>query len=569
MTQQIQRHCIFARYGRSKDDNNSDVLLVKERLRDPVTGKEKPHVRLVYNYKRPFGITKKPYRNHQQKKEWEWIDKLDIYECTQAELPRRIAKLTNQGGFKSLNQLCQNPYIYGTDVSSAVIYTDHMKRLEEKHNEGWSPLLNVAVMDYETDVDRDNKVLWMGGVSFKDKALIVVTEEYAQGLNPDTLEEQTNALARKLLKQDMEERHITLKVRIAETPAKAVIELIRFCHITKPDIVAFWNSGFDIKVMINALESEGYDPADVFSDPCVPKAFRKFRFTEGSSNRVTASGKKQNFGNEEKWHRVDCLASFQIICAMATYRLLRAADGGKRSYGLDFTLENEIGIRKLEYECPEAPGDQHGTGWHRVMAAKYKIPYMVYNIFDCISVERLDEHTTDLCRNLSIYLDGSEFSQAKSNPRRLGNALHFYLLDQGKLIASTSDDMREPFDKKTLNKRGWIVTLANELTHSDIGAKIWLPEYRTGLKSRIAVHMWDVDVSSGYPSGEIAANVGRGTCLAEVFRVDGYSEQELRRLSVNMSVMPANALWMGSTFLQLPDATQLIQFYKEEQKKQA
>ena len=558
MNPEIEKACMFVLYEKSSQSKTDDLLIVKERVRNPETGAERPTIRLIKNYKRQFAITKKGLQgSHKQKKEWEFKQNLDFYECTTAELPYRIAKALNvHGSYHRLGDLCKSPYVYGSDITSPVLYKQELDNKYNANNkEPWNPDMSIAVMDFETDVVNGTDAIISGAVSFKDKALITVTKDFLGPL-VENVEEEINKLAMKHLKDDMTKRNIKLKVVVCDNDFEVAARLMAAVHALKPDFLVFWNMGFDMKHILRSCDRHHKDPADIFCDPCIPKEFRRFNFRESKANKVTASGKKMNYAAADLWHVVECPSSFYVIDAMVVFKMLRVVEGMRRSYSLDATLESELGIRKLDFDIDDINGS-HNISWHRAMQSRFKLIYMVYNLFDCISVELLDEKTGDLAKKIALYADGSEFSTLKSNPKRLANSLHFYLDEQDKVLCSTSSNMTEAMDRHVIGKRDWIVTLANELTH-EIGANIFDPEHAGDLQSRIATHIYDIDISSGYPSGQWALNVSRGTTLVEVCKIVGQTEHELRRLAVNMTCVPANSIDIGRTFLGLPNINEVL-----------
>ncbi|MFO6295845.1 hypothetical protein, partial [Pseudomonas aeruginosa] len=67
-------------------------------------------------------------------------------------------------------------------------------------------------------------------------------------------------------------------VMVVETPVDIIIECFKRLHTWKPDFFAFWNISFDIGRILKTLEHYGVNPADIFSDPSVPKNYRFFHF---------------------------------------------------------------------------------------------------------------------------------------------------------------------------------------------------------------------------------------------------------------------------------------------------
>jgi hypothetical protein len=78
-------------------------------------------------------------------------------------------------------------------------------------------------------------------------------------------------------------------------------------------------------------------------------------------------------------------------------------------------------------------------------------------------MEMLDEKTLDLQLSLPMFAGFSDFANFNSQPRRAVNALHFFALENNKVIASTPEELREDFDKLTTalgksdeDPSGWI-----------------------------------------------------------------------------------------------------------------
>ncbi len=130
-----------------------------------------------------------------------------------------------------------------------------------------------------------------------------------------------------------------------------------------------------------------------------------------------------------------------------------------QSYSLDFVLNHEGCRGKLKFDqCPYT-----GLMWHQEMQSKFKIEYVIYNLFDCISVELLEEKTKDLAISLPMFSGCSDFQHFRSQPKRIVDDLHFVLLKKRRVIASTGDTMTTEHDTETLSLDGWSVTLPAHL----------------------------------------------------------------------------------------------------------
>lgn len=556
---EINRHCMFTLYAQSNESRTDDAVIIKERLRCIETGREKPYLRIVENPKRPFWISKpEVQKQHKQKREFEFEYNLEKRECTQAELPMRVAKAVGfKGGFQPLSKSCRSPYVYGTDIAVTVLMKNQLDKANAIKNGSWAPDYTLAVMDFETNVHSQDEEILSGALSMKDKAVIVLSEDFAGGIV--NIEERVLEMCHKYLKKDIEERSMKIKVHVVPNDFEVCKMLMRYAHSWKPDFLTFWNMNFDIKKMIQSCERHGKDPAFIFSDPSIPRKYHHFKYKEDAVNRVTASGKKMNKDPSEAWHSVDCPASFYIIDAMCVFRMLRVIEGKRHSYALDPILESELGIRKLEIEGVEG---NHNLNWHKFMQLNKKIEYLVYNLFDCISVELLDEKTGDLSKKIGLYADGSDLKTLSSNPKRLANAIHLFLQERGKVICSTADDMTEEFDKFVLDKKDWIVTLANELAdESGIALYKELPD----LLTRAAVGVADIDITSGYPNAQFIANVSKSTTLAEVCSISGLNKNQIKQLSVDLMACPANAYEICTRVLGMPHFEEVVALWDAEQ----
>jgi hypothetical protein len=556
---EILRQAMFVLYARSNESKTDDAIIVKERLRCKETGREKPHLRIVENPKRPFWISnKETQKQHKQKRDFEYTKNLNEFECTQAELPYRVGRaLGRHGGYARLSELCREPYVYGTDIPVTVLHKNRMDKANAEKNGSWVADYSVAVMDFETNVHSKREEIVSGALSFKDKAVIAVTKDFVSGLVD--VEKRLAEECKKYLEKDILDRNMKIKIEICENDWEVCKTLMCYSHTLKPDFLTFWNMNFDIKKMLDCCHYYNKDPAFLFSDPSIPKKYRHFRYREDAVSKTSVSGKKMNKDPSECWHVVECPASFFVIDAMCVFRMLRVVKGKRHSYALDAILEAELGIRKLE--IPGVEGN-HNLAWHRKMQRDQKLPYLVYNLFDCISVEMLDEKTTDLSKRVGLYADGSDLGSLASNPKRLANAIHLYLQDYGKVLCATSDDMTEKdFDYEVLDKRDWIVTLANELADE---SGIALFEELPYLLSRVAIAVADIDITSGYPNAQFIGNISKSTTLAEVCRIKGLTKADIKRLAVDLMACPANAIQIGADILKMPTPEEWVEMYDQD-----
>jgi hypothetical protein len=414
------------------------------------------------------------------------------------------------------------------------------------------------VFDIETNTLDGSKDIMMASLTFGDKVITAVRRDFFQG--------QIDVIARlrdcadKYLKHYIDKRKIEWEIVLVDTSAQIVVECFRRAHEWKPDFVAIWNIDFDLPICVTALEKEGLDPAEVFSDPSIPKPYRYFNYKQGSKQKKTASGKMTPIKPAAQWHTAFCPASFYFIDAMCVYRQVRTGKAEEQSYALDAILDKVLGIRKLNFI--EADGLVK-LEWHQFMQAKFPFEYTVYNLFDCVSVEELDEKTTDLAISMPLNAEHSDFSVYNSQPRRLADKLHFFVQEFDHVFGSTSDQMETEFDKETIGLDGWIVTLPAHLV-ADNG--LCVIKDMPWLRTNIRAHVGDLDVSAAYPTNEGVFNISKATTFREVLTIEGISESTRRAQGINLSGGQTNAVEFCTEMLGLPELDVLLESFLEDER---
>lgn len=494
---EVRYECRFAVFVEPPEQNAPDMHLIKT-IKHDADGNRTPEVKLVYNYQRPFWIAKKGQRNYTQHKEWEDKDNLIEGKTSQSKLIPSIARALNMPWFKgNLKKLCESPYIYGAEILSTALIK---KAYAERYPDLQTPF-SVAVADVETDVIYGTKDITMMTVTYKDKVFTAVCKDFISGIA--NIEAKFREKMHKYIGHVIEARNITFDLVIVDNAAEVVRAAMSKAHEWKPDFLAFWNMDFDITKIIEACEKYGVDPKDIFSDPIVPKQYRYFRYKQGPSKKVTASGLVTPIKPAARWHTVYSTSSFYVIDAMCVYKHVRIGQPEKQSYALDAILKEEKLDQKLKFE--EA---SHLTGlaWHEFMQANYKIEYMVYNVFDCIAIEQLDEKTKDMAFTMPLFSGYSDFENFKSQPRRSVDNLHFFVQTKGKVIGVTpqiaksknngqdeEEDDVEDIESELLGLDGWIITLPAHLI-MDNGLKC-IEEF-PNLHTNFHIHTGDLDVSA-------------------------------------------------------------------------
>lgn len=440
--------CRFAVYCPPQDGGRDDYHLVKEIIHTN-DGQVIPNIRYLKNYQRPFWVTKKGFRKHTSKKEWEDVSRVTEYKSTQTRLIEKASMALEMPYFRgNLRRLNRSPYLYGTDILSTAIIK---KIYQDKFPDTVTPY-TIACYDTETDVLHGTNEIRIATLSYKDKVFTAVEKSFVAGYSD--VVNRLHALLDKYMGEVIKRRGIKWEVVICEDEADVVKKLFAKAHEWRPDFLAIWNMNFDIPKTVEALKRANIDPADVFSDPSVPKGFRFFSYKEGPAQKVTASGKVTPIKPAARWHTVFCPSSFYVIDAMCAYRHIRTGMQEEPSYSLDAILKKHKVGSKLKFE--EADG-YVGLGWHQKMQRDHPLEYIIYNVNDSVEMEELDDKTKDLSIQLPMMSGFSDFENFKSQPRRVVDQLHFFVQTQkNKVIGSTSDEMSEDLDEMTVGLKDWI-----------------------------------------------------------------------------------------------------------------
>lgn len=554
----IGLECKHVTYTEHQRNDTDDLLTVKELvwLKD---GTKIPRLRFYPNRMRPFGITKEKYRNHTDKKEVEDIDKLILCESTQRDLNSQIVRRLGYGNPKQqLRTLCRNQYIYGADISPATL-------LKRQYQEKWPGLFHsnqVAVLDTETDMwNGDGKDVIISTVTFKKKAIITILDTWIAGI-PDPINSILKALDEHL-GHITRPRNIEFEIKILKSQGAMIKTCIDRCHEWMPDFVSFWNMDFDMSVMIGALDRDGYNLAEVFSAPEVPKEYKYFKYKRGPDQKVKADGKSENLAWYDRWHVVETPSSHFWIDSAAVYRNIRRAKGKEPSYALDKILKKNLGEEwgKLYFPTGDSTAPSGSVEWHMQMQKHYKINYVVYNVYDCLGVELLDEKVTDLNTQIGILSNSSEYSVFNSNPKRNVSEFYFDMLKDNMMAGTLSDRMADENDSLVPSIAGWIVTFPTSLVEAN---GVHMIKDLPSVRSFVRRYTSDADIASTYPIGEIIQNLSKMTTMYEVCKIAGITIDKQRLVGINLTGGPVNSIEIMTEVMKAPDPFELLEAFEEE-----
>ena len=447
-----RREYIFSTYVRNRNNDMEDCVFVKEHLHYP-DGTIKPNLRRIKNYVRPFYVTKPMYRDHQQKKEFEYFEKLDEYRCIQSQLVRKASNVLGMYGCYKLSQVANSPYIYGCDVDTTTLiakeYLDNEPTLT-------SPAV-LAVGDYETDMLSKDGTIIIGTISCKEKATVSIRRDFLQKNNLPTDDDELITLVRKrmdeLIGDVIKERNIDVEIKIQERNVDVAKDVLGSAHKWQPDFLGFWNMSFDMDHMVLACKLNNIDPALLFSDPSIPMEYKNFYYRKDLPKKTKSDGSTSVKHVADLWHIVKAPATFQCVDMMSFYKHNRVREQQLNSYSLDAILERHTNISKLKFKEVEGldPKD-----WHVVMQRDYPLEYISYALMDVIACEILDEVTRDISHALRPAMRISGVDKLKSVPGQRADGFHFTLLEEGKVIGSTAETMEEVYCRHVPKSSGWI-----------------------------------------------------------------------------------------------------------------
>lgn len=473
----VARECRFAVYVPPPSFSDPDLHVVKEVLHLEDNTKV-PNLRHIWNYQRPFWFVKKGQQTFKQYMDYIEEDRCSKFFSNQTQLAAKISKMSGKGKFGvGLRDACETPYVFGADIkSTSCIKKDYKLAYPDLNTE-----FSVAVFDIETDMVHGTEESIMATISYKENCLVVVKKSFVDGILD--IENKLRVLLKKYLGDIIEKRNVNVEFMFVDTAIETFAKCFERAHKLQPDFVSIWNQKFDIGKFITACEMAGVDPAQIMSDPSVPDEYKFFRFKIGPNQKKTAKGLIMPMAPSQQWHTAFFPASFYIMDSMCAYRQTRNGKQQETSYALDNILKrNDLG-GKLKF----AEADEYtGAAWHEFMQRNYPLEYIIYNIYDCIGVEMLDEKVKDLAVVIQQFADTSDFEDFKSQPRRKCDELHWFFQENGFVIGCTNNNLSGPLDKEILGRNDWIITLANSMIERS-GLRIILenPEIATSCFAHI------------------------------------------------------------------------------------
>lgn len=563
-TDVIDRQFVHGTLVNSNVNSKDDAVFVKENLLLR-NGEIVPNLRILKNFKVTSYVTKRGCRNHNDKKEFEYVKNLESVSTNTRCRDRGISRLLNGSGrqnYRRLKELKESPYVYGVQCPTEPMVKYAYKK---KYRSDLSVSPTLAVMDYECDVcGIDNGLIISGVISMGSKVQLVISRKFMTEGDIKSEADIRAVLAGNIpvyMKERIKRLSIRVGIMFVDNAALVAVAIMRFAHAWKPDFLTTWAISMDIhKFMMRALDSEGIPHEAVFCDPSVPKEYRYFKWQPGKPYTFKADGTKMNRSHVDIWHVVVAPASFQIVCSMALFRTLRKHKGLRNKYDLDSVISDLLSITKVRR------GDEsdklHKIDWHKHMQTHDKPFYMAYMLGDSLPIEMLNEKYGDFKVALLEQLAYSKVQHIGSMPTRVCVDLHIKWIDAGvKVMGCSGESMVTPLSRRLPSTRGWIVTLASELER-DVGQRV-LSQFKD-VVTNAAYYVYDSDITSAYVVAEIILNISVSTREAEFIKLVDGSRSEGRALGFNLCAPKSNSLMIAKTVMGFPTLLDLGESFMKD-----
>lgn len=533
----------------SEKEVGEDIHIVKEVKY--VNGKYIDDIKIIKDYKRPFYITKPMFRNHKDKKESEKLEHVNKFMSTESKLYTNVSRRIGESftGKVDIRKLKRSQYLYGTDVDART----YLKQSYIKANDNFLSPYRVGVFDIEFNVLTSEIIIL--SIATRKHLKVTLLKSYADTI-PD-IYNRLDELYEKYIPNVKFKKNMKKEVIVFDTEMDMIRYVFHEANYMDIDILTAWNIKYDITQILDVIEKNEVEPADIFHYDKIPEKYKYFKFTPGREVKTTEAGREIAMNVEEQWHIIKTTANYQMLDNMASHRYIRAGgatvSGG---YSLDNILKEEGVAQKLKFSSNQG---FKGIEWHIDMVANRPAEYITYNQWDDMSVLALDEKTKDLSISFPLLTGMSHPDIFNSGPRRIVDALTFFYLDRGlvlgvKEIGGVND--------KILDLKGWVLTLDSYMT-MDIGLDNI--EETKELISNIKSFVMDIDAIASYPSDTMAANVSKDTTHRELIAVNGITKALFKLQNMNLMYGKTNALEYCQTIHKMPSLYEAVNHFEKEE----
>jgi len=499
-------------YIPAKEEGGDDAIfaVLKEQATD------KPKIQIVRNPKFKVWLMRKALRQtYDQRIEDAPLSQLDEFVCNYKDMIPRIAK---ELGYRSYpgkklyaNQILSSPYVFGCDVNPVV----RMKQEYIETTPGLVKNLSFGSYDLEVSILGDNEILCSSFVDWdKKQAYCHINarwyepkEGWEKELHDLFLikkQEAYNQMNDKA-KGKFEPEQWQVTFVMCPTERELILKTWATIHKSKVLFLGIWNSTYDMPMTMDRASFNMIDHTTLFSHPDIPPEWRYFKY-------CADNGRHAHF--TDRWDVTLNTAYCYILDSMCLYSRTRKVQGRESTYALDYISKKITGVGKIGLE---------DTGNHHLMQTKYKPQYCVYNVFDSILVGLMNSVTDDITGMLATQ-GPSLISDLARQTTSLVHQFYQYAIDNNRMIGSCGGkSMVDKYDE-LIGNVGGVVADPNKLKSPGVSC---LKESDEGTWMRKLT--CDLDVSSFYPSMDIAANISRATKLLTVLSINNmpYSDEEI------------------------------------------
>jgi hypothetical protein len=554
--------------------DGSDALVIKT-IRHMEDGTTKPHLVIVDKPKRSFYVTKPDRRHNALKREWEHVVNLDRYEVHNHRLTDAVSNALSDGrytgkggGYQSLRKLCDSPWIYGADISIEVLVKHKFMQAFEASKKTPTQL-TTGFFDIETDVvhgdgsspniitvTHENKVYTAILESFfvvkqLDGSFLRGNLESFKAFSKQTLDVYIGELLDDHVKKNPKS---LLKKIVASKPfeyfyhvGKTAIDLVKWIfseiHKNRTDFLGIWNIDFDIPKILAVIKAAGVKYEDVFCPPELNAKYRYVRYERDESDVPNIF---------KKWHWLHATSYSQFVDSQNLYSILRTVKGQEISMKLNDVLKVNDLKGKLTFKDDDPnTEDMSEMDWHRYMQKNEAYKYIIYNQFDCLSLQLQEWKNNDI--SSMVVLGGvSRLCGWTRQTRKIADSFYFYGLADGKIMASPGQTMEDQFDG-LIDKVGGAVLRPERTT--GIGIRVFSD--RPDIVTMLHDHVNDVDFTGQYPTSTVVANISKETKISCGVEILGMPRNAVGNYYSMCIGLRENATLIAEKYFNLPNYSEL------------
>lgn len=561
----IAKVCKSAAQSVNRFDKTKDLLCAK------ITNVHEDGTRsntflAIENYKQPFWIVKEDHRKFKQHKDYIEVRKCTEYKAARCNLASSVNKFLygRRDSDYDLRQAKNNQFVFGLDQTPPVHFKRKYFERFNEHQE--TEAYTMAAYDVEGDMTKKGVPVMMASTTFKKKAYFAAmrgwfSDQAGKPLTDKEILDNLKEAEEKWLRPHLDRRQCVVEYELFDTAGQVVNANIQRMHQWEPDWVTSWNAIYDMQANEAALLADGYDLAQVYSDPRIPREYKYYYLHPGRTHKNKENGDKQPLEWQERFPTIRTMATWQWADAGSFYAIKRQPVEGKLQ---DTSLQGIADKEETPGKLYTDEGAEHGVGspqWHRFMQKNYPYLYAMYNICDNFVIEEINERTSDFSLSLPMLLKYSEYFNYVSQPSMISDTLSFMARERDFVWGSTPSARDRQFADKLPTLKDWIALLDTE-KNASFGKPLFAG--LIDVLSNGRTDTGDLDVEGAYPTATVAINVGNKTTMAEVYGIQGADETKLREIAVNYaSSTKANAFGLCHDLFRFPRGGDLQKVFEE------